>query len=186
MESSYFHTASVSLWTKGVLSSFHPWSTPHWNSSWLLWLPGYLMMIAWHGLTQNLCLWPPYVYLLRTMRSHTLQSDWSARYSPSQWWLWGLRHHNVPLCPSTWVMGADGGHDTAFSPLIPLCVWCCGVVIQGHGISSHDPQTFFQCPLFFDMYVTEVCDIVQETGIKTIPKEKKCKKANSCVRRPYK
>ena len=24
----------------------------------------------------------------------------------------------------------------------------------------------------------EVCDIVQETGIKTIPKEKKCKKAN--------
>ena len=25
---------------------------------------------------------------------------------------------------------------------------------------------------------TEVCDIVQETGIKTIPKKKKCKKAN--------
>ena len=25
---------------------------------------------------------------------------------------------------------------------------------------------------------TEVCDIVQETGIKTIPMEKKCKKAN--------
>ena len=24
---------------------------------------------------------------------------------------------------------------------------------------------------------TQVCDIVQETGIKTIPKEKKCKKA---------
>ena len=24
---------------------------------------------------------------------------------------------------------------------------------------------------------TEICDIVQETGIKTIPKEKKCKKA---------
>ena len=24
---------------------------------------------------------------------------------------------------------------------------------------------------------TEVCDIVQETGIKTIPREKKCKKA---------
>ena len=105
MESSYFHTASVSLWTKGVLSSFHPWSTPHLNSSWLLWLPGYLLMIAWHGLTQNLCLWPPYVYLLRTMRSHSLQSDWSDRYSLSQWWLWGLRHHNVPLCQSTWVSG---------------------------------------------------------------------------------
>ena len=32
----------------------------------------------------------------------------------------------------------------------------------------------------------EVCDIVQETGIKTIPKEKKCKKANGSLRRPYK
>ena len=30
---------------------------------------------------------------------------------------------------------------------------------------------------------TEVCDIVQETGIKTIPKKKKCKKANGCLRR---
>ena len=28
-----------------------------------------------------------------------------------------------------------------------------------------------------DEYWTEVCDIVQETGIKTIPMEKKCKKA---------
>ena len=86
----------------------HRWSTLNWNSSWLLWLSGYLMMIAWNGLTQNLCLWPPYIYLLRTMRSHTLQSDWSARHSPSQWWLWGLRHHNVPLCPSTWVSGCWG------------------------------------------------------------------------------
>ena len=33
---------------------------------------------------------------------------------------------------------------------------------------------------------TEVRDIVQETGIKTIPVEKKCKKQNSCLRRPYK
>ena len=32
----------------------------------------------------------------------------------------------------------------------------------------------------------EVCDIVQETGIKTIPKEKKCKKENGCLGRPYK
>ena len=31
---------------------------------------------------------------------------------------------------------------------------------------------------------TEVRDIVQETGIKTIPKKKKCKKANTCLRRP--
>ena len=28
-----------------------------------------------------------------------------------------------------------------------------------------------------DELCTEVCDIVQETGIKTIPMEKKCKKA---------
>ena len=67
-----------------------------------------VMMITWSGLTQNLCLWPPYIYLLRTMRSHTLQSDWSARHSPSQWWLWSLRHHNVPLCPSTWVSRCCG------------------------------------------------------------------------------
>ena len=33
---------------------------------------------------------------------------------------------------------------------------------------------------------TEFCDIVQETSIKTICKKKKCKKANDCLRRPYK
>jgi len=32
----------------------------------------------------------------------------------------------------------------------------------------------------------EVHDIVQETGIKTIPKKKKYKKQNDCLRRPYK
>ena len=33
---------------------------------------------------------------------------------------------------------------------------------------------------------TEVCDIVQETGIKTIPKKRNSKKKNGCLRRPYK
>ena len=33
---------------------------------------------------------------------------------------------------------------------------------------------------------TEVHDIVQETGIKTIPKKKKPKKQTGCLRRPYK
>ena len=33
---------------------------------------------------------------------------------------------------------------------------------------------------------TEVCDSVEETGIKTIPMEKKCKKQNGCLGRPYK
>ena len=32
---------------------------------------------------------------------------------------------------------------------------------------------------------TEVHDIVQETGIKTIPREKKCKKQNGCLSRSY-
>ena len=32
----------------------------------------------------------------------------------------------------------------------------------------------------------DVHDIVQEAGIKTIPKKKKCKKANGCLSRPYK
>ena len=32
---------------------------------------------------------------------------------------------------------------------------------------------------------TEVCDIVQEAEIKTIPKKKKCKRQNGCLRRPY-
>ena len=32
---------------------------------------------------------------------------------------------------------------------------------------------------------TEVHDIVQETGIKIIPKKKQCRKANGCLRRPY-
>ena len=33
---------------------------------------------------------------------------------------------------------------------------------------------------------TEVCDIVQKVGIKTIRMEKKCKRQNGCLRRPYK
>ena len=32
----------------------------------------------------------------------------------------------------------------------------------------------------------EVHDIVQETGSKTIPKKKKCKRQNGCLMRPYK
>ena len=33
---------------------------------------------------------------------------------------------------------------------------------------------------------TEVRDMVQETGIKTIPRKRNAKKQNSCLRRPYK
>ena len=33
---------------------------------------------------------------------------------------------------------------------------------------------------------TEVSDTIQAIGIKTIPMEKKCKKQNGCLGRPYK
>jgi len=33
---------------------------------------------------------------------------------------------------------------------------------------------------------TEVHDIIQKTGIKTIPKKRNAKRQNSCQRRPYK
>ena len=36
-----------------------------------------------------------------------------------------------------------------------------------------------------DELQTEVDDIVEEAGIKTMPREKKCKKANGCLGRPY-
>ena len=32
----------------------------------------------------------------------------------------------------------------------------------------------------------EVCDIVQETGIKTIPRKRNAKRPNGCLRKPYK
>ena len=32
----------------------------------------------------------------------------------------------------------------------------------------------------------QICDIVQEAVIKTIPKKKKCKRQNGCLKRPYK
>ena len=38
----------------------------------------------------------------------------------------------------------------------------------------------------FDELWMEVCDIIQETGIKAIPKKKKCKKGKWYLRRPYK
>ena len=33
---------------------------------------------------------------------------------------------------------------------------------------------------------TEICDIVQETGSKTIPRKRNVKRQNGCLRRPYK
>ena len=115
------------------------------------WLP-YDNSMKWPN-PESLLLTSLYIYLLGTMRTHTLQSDWSARHSPSPG---GFRVLDITMyncAHQHGLVGAEGGHDTTFSPLTPLCVWFWGVVIQGHGVSSHDPQTFLQCPLFFDLYV---------------------------------
>ena len=37
-----------------------------------------------------------------------------------------------------------------------------------------------------DELLMEVCDIVQETGIKTYPRKRNAKKENGCLKRPYK
>ena len=153
MESSYLHTAPVSLCKKGLHSSFHPWSTPHWNSSWLPWLPGYLMMIAWNGLTRI----PASEFPI-----YTFSGQWGATPfnlivqlgTPPANGGFGVLDITMYHCAHQHgLVGVEGGHDTTFSPLTPLCVWFWDVVIQGHGVSSHDPQTLLQCPVFFDLYV---------------------------------
>ena len=37
-----------------------------------------------------------------------------------------------------------------------------------------------------DELLTEVCDIVLETGMQTISRKRNAKKQNGCLRRPYK
>ena len=78
---------------------------------------------------------------------------------------------------------------TASHPTLLLLKYCYLFILffqthvfkQGHrfkGIDLIDREP--------DELWTEVHGIVQETVIKTIPAEKKCKKANGCLRRPYK
>ena len=58
--------------------------------------------------------------------------------------------------------------------------WCTTV----HGVArSWTLDLIDRVP---DELWNEVHDIVQETGIKTIPMEKKCKKENGCLERSYK
>ena len=106
-------------------------------------------MVPRSGLTQTFSLWPPYLYPLRTMRSHTLQSDWSVRHCPSLGGLDITMHHCVH---QHGLVDAEGGLDITFPLLTCLCVWFWGVAIQGHG-ASHDLQTSFVFPLSFDLYV---------------------------------
>ena len=87
------------------------------------------------------------------MKSDTLQSDWSARPSPANVCFGVLDITMYIYVHQHGLAGAEGGHDTTFSPLTLLCALLWRVVIQGHGLSSHYHQTFLQCPLFFDLYV---------------------------------
>ena len=114
------------------------------------WLPCYLIMIAGNGLTQNLCLWLSFL------------EQWGATPfnligqlgTPPANGGFGVLDITMSHCAHQHrLVGAEGGHDTEFSPLTPLCVWFGGVVIQGHGVSSHGLQIFLQYPLFFDLYV---------------------------------
>ena len=114
------------------------------------WLPGYLIMIAGNGLTQNPCLWLPFL------------EQWGATPfnligqlgTPPANGGFGVLDITMYHCAHQHgLVGAEGGHDTTFSPLTPLCIWFWDVVNQGHGVSSHDPQTLLQCPVFFDLYV---------------------------------
>ena len=58
-----------------------------------------------------------------------------------------------------------------------LCDYTVGVRNRFQGIrSDRVPEEL----------LTEVRDIVQEAGIKTIPKKKKCKRQNGCLKGPYK
>ena len=114
------------------------------------WLNGYLMMIAGNGLTQNLCLWPPFLEQWGAtpfnLIHHLGTRPANGGFGVLDITMYHCAHQHV-------LVDAEGGHDTTFSPLTPLCVWFWGVVIQGHSVSSHDPQIFLQCPLFFDLYV---------------------------------
>ena len=109
MELSYLHTASVPPLTKGLLFSVPPGSKPHWNSSGLPWLPGYLShddAQKWPNL-EPLPLSSLFIPFQDNEEPHP--SIWLVSEAPPQPIAsWGLRHHNVPLCPSTWASGCRG------------------------------------------------------------------------------
>ena len=119
---------------KGFLSSFHPWSTLHWNSSWLPWLPGYLMMVPWYGLTQNLCLWPPYIYLLRTIGATPFNLIFQLGTPPANGGFVVLDITIYHCAHQHGLVGVEGGHDTLSHPW-HLCVsdsgewWFRGMVL---------------------------------------------------------
>ena len=63
---------------------------------------------------------------------------------------------------------------------------CPFIKINTMLLTWSSPLNLFLIDRVPDELWMEVHDIVQETGIKTIPMKKKCKKENDCLRRPYK
>ena len=60
------------------------------------------------------------------MRSHTLQSDWLATHSPSNGGF-GVLNITMNHCAHQhWLVGAEAGHDTTFSPNRVLPRECIG------------------------------------------------------------
>ena len=80
------------------------------------------------------------------MRSHTLQPDWSVRHHPSQEHLGGLRHHNVPLCPSTWASGCWGRPFYNFSTADTSVCLILGNGDSGPWCFSSWPSNFLSVP----------------------------------------
>ena len=84
--------------------------------------------------------------------------------------------------------------------LLSSCHWCPGQENAGERLSFQAAICFpkkvlddSEIWLYIDLIDrvpdelwNEVRDIVQQTGIKTIPIENKCKKQNGCLGRPYK
>ena len=129
----------------GKGSSFVHWPFTHTALGLFLssWLPGYLKMIAGNGLTQNLCLWPPF---LEQWGATPFNLIGQLGTPPANGGFWVLDFTMYHCAHQHVLVGDEGGHDTTFSPLTPLCAWFWDVVIQGHGVSSHVPQNFLQCP----------------------------------------
>ena len=104
MESSYLHTASVSLWSSFALSPLKHTALELFLAAVASLLP-YDDSMTWSN-TESLPLTSLYIPSQDNEEPHP--SIWSARHSPSQCWLWVLRHHNVPLCTSTWISACWG------------------------------------------------------------------------------
>ena len=124
-------TLPLSLLTKGLLSSFHPWSKPHWNSSWQPWLLSYFS----HDDDKK---WPNPESLPLSSLIYTFSGQWGATpfnligqlgTTPANSGLEGLditMHH---FAHQPGLVYAEGGDDIAFPSKYHfwyLCHWFSG------------------------------------------------------------